>query len=169
MEKKTKLTITLALAVLVITLSLGAAISIAPNESGAQTAAPIQPEIELQIQPEIAAPIQPEIAPSIQQEIAAPIQPEIEEPQTTVTGVIHIYEGEPVQYIYSCLTDTPPTIDFTVTDLAGGRMDVNVDGTDRGHIYVGQSQTYYGDPKSIYVHIRLQGTETHGLYTINYH
>lgn len=42
MEKKTKLTITLALAVLVITLSLGAAISIAPNESGAQIAAPIE-------------------------------------------------------------------------------------------------------------------------------
>ena len=60
MEKKTKLTITLALAI-VITLSLGTAMSIAPNESGAQTAAPIQPEITAPIQPEITAPIQPEI------------------------------------------------------------------------------------------------------------
>ena len=66
MEKKTKLTITLALAVLVITLSLGAAISIAPNESGAQTTVPIQPEIELQIQPEITAPIENQQDPLLQ-------------------------------------------------------------------------------------------------------
>ena len=100
MEKKTKLTITLALAVLVITLSLGAAISIAPNESGAQTAAPIQPEIELQIQPEIAAPIQPEIELQIQPEIAVRISPETEQliltaqfgscSAPTTCGVFHV-------------------------------------------------------------------------------
>jgi len=66
MEKKTKLTITLALAVLVITLSLGTVISIAPNGSGAQASAPIQPEIELPIQQEIADPIQQEIADPIE-------------------------------------------------------------------------------------------------------
>jgi len=74
MEKKTKLTITLALAVLVITLSLGTVISIAPNGSGAQTAAPIQPEIEAPIQPEIELQIQPEITAPIQPEIADPIE-----------------------------------------------------------------------------------------------
>ena len=100
MEKKTKLTITLALAVLVITLSLGTAISMAPNESGAQTADPIQPGITAQIQPGIADPIQPGITAQIQPGIADPIQPGITDPIEN--------QQDPLSQWVS--VSTPPTI-----------------------------------------------------------
>ena len=118
MEKKTKLTITLALAVLVITLSLGAAISIAPNESGAQTAAPIQPEIELQIQPEIAAPIQPEI------EKAQPIKPPyIDCCLATASGRISA-SGPTKQYIWIRYYSTPADKLITTVTIDSGTANV---------------------------------------------
>ena len=153
MEKKTKLTITLALAVLVITLSLGTVISIAPNGSGAQTAAPIQPEIE--------APIQPEIELQIQPEITAPIQPEIEVRMTpnivlteaqfgagcapTTCGVFYVtappHEAQTI-YTASPLADRMLfTITCTNTEDV---MTVSIPPLQNEVIRTGNSLTFYG-------------------------
>ena len=137
MEKKTKLTITLALAVLVITLSLGAAISIAPNGSGAQTAAPIQPEIEAPIQPEIAVPITPEIV-LTEAQFGACCAP-------TTCGVFHVtappHEAQTI-YTASPLADRMLfTITCTNTEDV---MTVSIPPRPNELIRTGNSLTFYG-------------------------
>jgi len=145
MEKKTKLTITLALAVLVITLSLGTVISIAPNGSGAQAAAPIQPEIEAPIQPEITAPIQAEIT--------APIQPEIvlTEAQSgaccapTTCGVFYV--TAPPHEAQTIYTASPPAdrMLFTITCTnTEDVMTVSIPPLPNELIRTGNSLTFYG-------------------------
>ena len=133
MEKKTKLTITLAFAVLLISLLLGTAISTTPNANDAQTAAPIQPEIE-------------------ESQFGAP--PTKTCCLATASGILRV---SPPKTIYETTTDMPPhaTILATITctsasAMTEGKMTVGVDGTEYD-FYAGSSLTIYGKPERIYV------------------
>ena len=145
MEKKTKLTITLALAVLVITLSLGAAISIAPNGSGAQTAAPIEDQQQMKDPIEdqqdtlgqwISVPIPPEVV--LEAQFGACCAP-------TTCGVFYVtappHEAQTI-YTASPLADRMLfTITCTNTEDV---MTVSIPPLPNELIRTGNSLTFYG-------------------------
>ncbi len=160
MEKKTKLTITLALTVLVIILSLGTAVSLSFIEGAGQTPIPtLSPSLQFPLPgAQTAAPIQPEIEKPQVNEIT--IQ---SSNLATTSGEFRIVQKHT---IYS--TTANPLILVTIHHDGAdppGYLDVGGIGITPSRLFRGNGYTYCGRPSEITVE-PASGAQVWGCYDI---